>query len=765
MRLSRSVLVLAAAQLLLGFDDGCDACNPPPNPIVNPPAPSGSTGATGNTGGTGGNTGSTGPTGVTQNGLDARPNNGSCLAPARPPPTSGVQLQAQLTALAFTQLTQAVRAQFAAAEPFHWLLVERAGLVKLVQDASPATALTFLDLRDRVKSDCPECGLLGLTLDPDFKTTHRLYVSYTSGQGCGPGVTMCSYLSRFTITPNATRTSFTASAEDVLLKIDRPYDSHNGGGLQFGNDGMLYAAFGDGGSYYDALENGQSTNVCMGKMLRLDVSSLSGYLAPADNPFAASCPAGNLCCPLIFAYGLRNPWRFSVDHTTGALWAGDVGQDHYEEVDRVERGKNYGWNCMEATHPFSTTGMCVGATGFTAPIVEYSNDIGARQSITGGFVYRGTAVDALKGMYIFGDYGSREIWAIDATTTGPLIEPAPLLVSPANISTFAEDERGELYALNLYGGQGTQIYKLVPGTVAASTFPQTLSQTGCFTSSTPSEGLIPFDVNAPLWSDGATKRRWLALPNGAQMHVEPDGDITLPVGTVLVKEFSLGGARVETRLFVRHDDGGWGGYSYQWNAAGTEATLLADRAEALVNGVDWTFPSRGDCGSCHTEAAGYSLGLELQQLARNEFYPATGRNAPQLQTLAAIGLFDAPLPAATPLPYPHDTTQPLGARARAYLHGNCAGCHRPNGSAAVPPDFRYAVSLAGTGVCNAVPQRGTLGLSDARLLAPGSPARSVISARMHATSGVRMPPLGTSLVDAAGTALIDGWIAATTTCP
>jgi glucose/arabinose dehydrogenase len=436
---------------------------------------------------------------------------------------------------AFDSLTQAARVQFATGEPYHWLMVEKDGLVRLVKDAAPSTAYDFLNVdnsasgSDRVMSTCYECGLLGMAVDPEYKTNRRIYISYTSDKGCSAGVTMCSYLSRFTVTPNAARTSFTASAETVLIKFDQPYDNHNGGGVAFGPDGMLYASFGDGGSFIDSLGNAQNKNVCLGKILRMDVSGTGAPSAPADNPFVGTCPAGNQCCPLVHAYGLRNPWRLSFDRTTGTLWSADVGQDDYEEINKIEKGGNYGWPCFEASHRISSTGTCASISGQEAPVAEYSNDVGNRQSVTGGYVYRGSAVDQIKGNYIFGDFGSRELWSLPIASTPTVVEPASLIVTPANISTFAEDELGELYVLNLYGGQGTQFYKIIPAGGGGGSFPQTLSQTGCFSGSTPAAGLIPFDVNSPLWSDNATKRRWMALPNAQRIHIEAFDCITLCV--------------------------------------------------------------------------------------------------------------------------------------------------------------------------------------------------------------------------------------------
>jgi hypothetical protein len=232
---------------------------------------------------------------------------------------------------------------------------------------------------------------------------------------------------------------------------------------------------------------------------------------------------------------------------------------------------------------------------------------------------------------------------------------------------------------------------------------------------------------------------------------------------VLIKEFSVGGKRVETRLLVHHDDGDWAGYSYEWADDQSDATLLpASKTKDLGNGQSWYFPSRSDCLRCHTQAAGRSLGLETLQMNRDA--PTGGGN--QLDLLTAMGAFDAPLggaPATLPaLPHIDDMNAPLDARARAYLHANCAFCHRMNGTAPAPPDWRFALTLAETGACNGTPQDGDLGHTGAKVIAPGMPDLSVASLRAKATDAYRMPPLASHVVDADGTALLDAWITSLT---
>jgi uncharacterized repeat protein (TIGR03806 family) len=323
----------------------------------------------------------------------------------------------------------------------------------------------------------------------------------------------------------------------------------------------------------------------------------------------------------------------------------------------------------------------------------------------------------------------------------------------------------------------------------------TLRATGCVDLDDPKKpaaSLIPYDVNSPLWSDGADKQRFLALPDGARIHVkdcqlEPatcapktdggtpddDGHWELPVGTVLMKSFLFAGKFVETRLFVRFADR-WAGYSYRWDDAETDASIVSTDGDTTSIANDagpsqsWSFPSRGGCLECHNDAAGGSLGLETMQLDRALRYPS-GIDANQIATLEHIGAFDAPVRRLTPLAdprLPDPSGQMLDARARSYLHSNCSICHRPEG-----PfnglDLRVNVPLAEMRLCNADPQKGDQGVPGAKLLVPQMPDESILYLRMQAPDKAagRMPTLASSVLDAQGLALVSDWIKATTTCP
>jgi len=316
------------------------------------------------------------------------------------------------------------------------------------------------------------------------------------------------------------------------------------------------------------------------------------------------------------------------------------------------------------------------------------------------------------------------------------------------------------------------ISKLVPsGAVAPDSFPQLLSQTGCVDPADPTRpaaGLIPYDVNSPLWSDGADKARYFAIPDGKTITITADQDWDLPIGSVAMKTFAVAGKRIETRLFMRHDDGGWGGYTYEWNDDGKDATLLpAGKTRPLAGAAVWAYPSRSQCMQCHSQAAGGTIGLETAQLNRDFVYASTNRISNQLATLDHLGMFSVPLaqlPADAPRLSEPDGKDDLEARARSYLHGNCAHCHRPMGGGQGTMDLRYAQALVDTKTCNAINTQGTVGAAS-KLVAPGAPDASILSLRLHATDGKRMPPVGVSVTDTDGAALIDEWISSLTACP
>ena len=700
---------------------------------------------------------------VALSGLDARPDNPSCVAPARPTADAAIQLVDAYPAL--PSLSVPTKILLEPGADGRWFVLQKSGEIVTFPTASPTDLTPFIDLNDtRALRTDSEGGLLGMAFHPDYPATPEIFLSYTV-QHTGPA--MRSIVSRLVL-DNVT-TPGAGTFEQVIIEIDQDFDNHNGGDIGFGPDGLLYIGLGDGGSGNDPLNRSQDTTRLLGSMLRLEVRGTgAGYTIPSDNPFAPNpqCgPADNASdCPEIYAWGLRNPWRWSFDAATGALWLADVGQGEREEVNLIELGGNYGWRCREGTRDTANAGDCTGG-GLEDPVTEYGRSDGT--SITGGFVYRGTALPDLIGLYVFSDFGSGRFWAARPDGSGGF-DNDELLNSGLNPTAFGVDPQGELVVVDISG----RVSRLEAATnPTPDTIPEQLSQTGCVAAgdaTQPGDGLVPYALNAPFWSDGADKDRYIGLPNGTTIDVDAAGDFDFPAGTVIVKNFRLNGALVETRHLMRHPDGQWAGYTYEWNAAQTEATRVRGGKVADVGGQQWIYPSESDCMACHTAAAGFALGPEVAQLNRNLTYAATGRTANQLETLEAVSMLSAPLggPADTlpSLADPEDTGAALEERARAYLHSNCAGCHQPNGPTPSTMDLRFDTPLANTVACDAPPLSVDLGIANARLIAPGSSATSLVVERMRRRDVHGMPPIGSNVIDTAGVTVVSAWIDALTDC-
>jgi glucose/arabinose dehydrogenase len=331
--------------------------------------------------------------------------------------------------------------------PGRWWVLEQQGRIMSLDPAHPDQSGVVLDLTSKVDSAGSELGLLGLAFAPDFATSGVFYLDYTAASP------LRTVIARYT--SPAPHTSAGATA-DTILEQAQPFENHNGGQMVFGPDGFLYISFGDGGDARDPMKNGQNVNVLLGKILRIDPSGASNgraYKVPADNPFAGMPNTRDE----IYSYGMRNPWRFSFDKATGDLWAGDVGQSAREEVDIIKKGGNYGWNVMEGTTCLTGGNNC-DKSGKTLPIFEYPTT-GENCAITGGFVYRGQAITALTGAYVYSDYCSGKVWALryDGSKVTAQVQIAGM---GTPLSSFAQDSTGELYALS-YGNNGG-IFKLTP---------------------------------------------------------------------------------------------------------------------------------------------------------------------------------------------------------------------------------------------------------------------------------------------------------------
>ena len=605
-----------------------------------------------------------------------------------------------------------------------------------------------------------EQGLLGLAFDPNFAVNRFVYVNYSRR---GDGATI---VARYTW--DAGTDLANTATEKIILVVAQPAANHNGGMLAFGPDGYLYIALGDGGGANDQFGNGQNLGSLLGKILRIDVhpaAASAAYDVPQDNPFVGTANAR----AEIWAYGLRNPFRFSFDRQTGQLWAGDVGQGAIEEIDIVTRGANYGWPRFEGSRLLQPGTALAGSAPHTPPIYEYDHSLGV--AVIGGYVYRGARVASMIGEYLYSDFGSGTVWSLHYDGVNPPANSE--LATASNPTSFGEDNAGEVYVVSQNGG----VLEMVESGGGGSA-PTQLSQTGLFTdlaALTPAAGLIEYDINLPFWSDGASKRRWVAVPGNAAVTFNATAAWTFPVATVIVKHFEMqmtdgdpnSARRLETRVLTRAASG-WLGFTYRWNAAGTDADLLASRDTELLTintagggtrTQTYEYPSRTDCLQCHTTAAGSTLGLVTRQLNRNFDYGAATDN--QLRTLSHIGYFGSDItPASQYGAYPAIDASGVSAavRARAYLAVNCAQCHRPGGPTPVNLDFRFDTSDAAMNAIDATPQAGDLGIAGAKIIARGNKASSVLWQRMQRLDATRMPPLGSHRVDQDAVVVIGGWI-------
>lgn len=366
--------------------------------------------------------------------------NGGTVGPPAPPASTipAITTTHVYTSLSFDQPTVLMQAP---GDSSRWFVGEKRGYIRVfANNPSSSSSSTFLDLSSVVAFG-GEGGLLGFAFHPDFPVIPEVYVSFTRGNP------FRSYVSRFLSTD--TGETLNPATEEIILELPQPQTNHNGGDIAFGPDGLLYVGFGDGGGGGDPNENGQNTMNLHSAIVRIDVDGNSPYEIPAGNPFDmnAACVqgVGAAPCPEIYAWGFRNPWRFSFDTVTGRLWAGDVGQASWEEINLVEAGENYGWNDREGAHCFDPVSGC--AESFREPHTEYGRALG--QSVSGGYVYRGSDVPDLAGRYVFGDFVSGQIFAIEQGSTAG-VAPEQLLSSGLSIVSFGQDISGELFILD-YG--------------------------------------------------------------------------------------------------------------------------------------------------------------------------------------------------------------------------------------------------------------------------------------------------------------------------
>jgi len=491
-----------------------------------------------------------------------------------------------------------------------------------------------------------------MILHPEFLKNGYIYL------GCnGPGADNKKYcrIVRYTMENKA---PYKLDEKSKTIIFEWLSDGHNGCAMAFGNDGMFYVTSGDGTSDSDTWLSGQDLTRPLGKVLRFDIDHPDKdkqYSVPKDNPFISMEGA----VPETWAYGLRNPWRMHCDKKTGHLWVGNNGQDLWEQIYFIRKGENYGWSVKEGSHDFYVTRKA-GPTPFAKPAAEHSH-LEAR-SLTGGIVYYGSKFSELQGCYIYGDHSTGKIWAIRHDGAKVTFHKE-IADSSIQITGFGEDHQGNLLIVDL----GGVIHKLTPTPkdLPQPYFPKKLSESGLF-KSIPNhlmvDGVIPYSVNAPFWSDQAFKLRFFALPEFDAEGKPSQIDFThtrgwnFPNGTVIVKSFALemeqGNPQsrkwIETRFMTRQD-GEWVGYSYLWNDQQTDAELVGslgkdvpfeikDKSEKEgIRKQVWHYPSRAECMVCHSRAANFVLGLCEIQMNKEHNYISGNEN--QLEFIERAGLF------------------------------------------------------------------------------------------------------------------------------
>ena len=619
-------------------------------------------------------------------------------------------------------------------------------------------------------------------------------------------------------------------SELAEVVIEWASNGHDGAAIAFSPEGLMYVSSGDGTNDSDTALNGQRLDQLLSKVLRIDVDRPDPerlYSVPPDNPFDGMEGVR----PETWAYGFRNPWRMSVNPRTGHLWVGNNGQDLWEQVYLVERGANYGWSVYEGSHIFYANRE-LGPTPVSKPLLEHPHS--EARSLTGGLVYYGSRFPKLRGAYIYGDYSTGKIWGVKVKGR-EVVWHKELADTPLGIVSFEVDGEDRLLVLDYQDQRRGGLYSLEVNNTPdrSGRFPRRLSKTGLFASVEGHRlkpGMIPYSVNAPLWSDGAFKKRSLYLPatsgeeeGRSQVRAGMTSNVgwNFPNRTVLVKSFGFNSANgdtikqhwIETRLLTRLH-GEWVGYSYAWNREQTEAHLV--RSEGLDVSVEislteggkhrlyWRFPSRSECMVCHSRAANFVLGLSTLQMNKKHDYG--GILANQLEALNYLGVLkptwsdedkqslrkqlkksgvnryllnsrvekitadnsDRPvLPtdlafhwsAAFPrLVDPYEQREPLQARARSYLHANCAQCHVHTGGGNSQISLEFNRNLEEMKVLDLEPLHDKFNIPNARLVAPGDPARSILAHRMATRGQGKMPQLATSRVDRQAVELIRKWI-------
>ena len=697
-------------------------------------------------------------------------------------PFSGYAFTAAFPGVTFDQ---PVGIATAPGETNRLFVIERKGVICVITNLARPTRTVFLDLRERTAANYIESGLLGLAFHPNYKENGYFFVFRTIVDG-----PFKDRLSRFRVSPINPNVS--DPQETVLIDQVDVADTHNAGDLHFGPDGYLYLSVGDEGPTQadrgvtkQAIDGG-----LFGGILRIDVDQRPGnlppnqhpsvvghYSIPADNPYiGATSFLGQTIDPArvrteFYAVGMRNPWRFSFDPTSGALILADVGLGWVEEINIVKKGGNYGWPYFEGTY---LQGDAPVQTAFDRPVHEYPRGRGLTggNCVIGGIVVRNATIEELEGHYVFADHISGNVWKMNLEDHGD----AEWIAREFGLTAIGRDPAtGDVLAASIMRGE---IRRLIYVSPEEQRIPTELSKTGIFadlTNLTPSTGIVPFEINVPFWSDHALKTRWFGLTDtNSIMTFSETGNWDFPHGSVWVKHFELeselGNAatarRIETRLLLK-SGADIHGFTYRWTGDGREGHLvpasgleedieILDIPAGIVRTQRWIYPPRGDCVACHTKQGGGALGFHTAQLNLNRLQEGVPKS--QLQMLADAGYIDRESVESHHLPAlakASDLTVPVEFRVKSYLAANCVSCHQPGGVWATFWDARWSTPMDGQNLVGFIPGLATH--EGAKLIDPLAPTNSALFRRIS-ESEFKMPPIGSTMVDEGARQLLTNWI-------
>jgi uncharacterized repeat protein (TIGR03806 family) len=658
-------------------------------------------------------------------------------------------------------------------------VVQRAGKIRVItHDQALKESPVLLDLKRDTYSLC---------FHPDYAKNGYIYIFSNGSFSFEASVekpkdadltkpAKQNRIARYTVDPKSPNT-IDPKTETVILQY--PSAGHNGHYVQFGPDGLMWISAGDGTVGMDPALDGQDVSNLRATMMRIDVDHPDkdrNYSVPKDNPFIGR----NNTRPEIWAFGFRNPYRFTFEPGNGQLWVADIGQDAWEMIYRVKKGGNYGWSIMEGPGSLNSTRE-KGPGPIIPPTVSHPHS--EMRSITGGFFYRGQKFPELRGAYLYGDYDSRRVFAIRYDNRQNKVTfQQEIATTKFRVISIDEDKDREIIIAS-YTGELLTLERRPAGEISNHDFPKKLSDTGLFTSTSKHKlvpAVIPYSVNSPLWADGAVKDRFIAVPGVETVGFTENRAWKFPHESVIGKTFTIetepgnpkSKRRIETRLLLLGSNDEWTGYCYRWNKEQTDAFLVekAGADETLTirdpksktgfRKQTWHYPSRAECMVCHTREARYLLGLTTLQMNKAHNYGGVVDH--QLRTLSHIGLFTKAPSKKTAeyksLPDPHDQTQPLEARVRSYLHSNCAHCHVSNGGGNAEMLLEYTTDLAKAKIFDVKPRHITFNIKNARLIAPGSPERSLLLHRIARRGKHQMPPIASSLVDERAVKLLTDWI-------